>query len=121
MTVFHFTCADHGYPGINRAGVVIPNWHPILGVSLAWFTTEAEPDRERCGLGMHITRCDRMAYRFRVADGLTTEWVGSWVRRQTPTDVLDGLETYGDPEHWHISTVPVPAILDIAYRYDVSA
>lgn len=110
--LYHYTCADHGRPGIIRSGVIIPNWHPFVGAALAWFTTEADPDRQATGLGMSLTRCDRMAFRFTADPRHCTPWFKSWQRRQCPVSVTEALEQFGDPEHWWVSSVPVVASPD---------
>ena len=63
----HWTCKD-GFAGIQHAGVIRPNRHPLLGVALAWFTDMSEiaddGDRRALGLTSAVLGCDRTAYRF---------------------------------------------------------
>lgn len=113
--LFHYTCADHGLPGITASGVVIPNWHPILQCTVAWFTDQDTPDRQRLGLGMNLTRCDRMAFRFTVEADLCRFWLDSPERRSVRSWDLRSLEGFGNPEHWWIASVPVPALRDLSW------
>lgn len=115
MILYHYTCADHGLPGITSSGVVLPNWHPILMATVAWFTDQATPNRERLGLGMTLTRCDRMAYRFTVDASLCRAWMESPERRSARSWDLRSLERFGNPERWWIASVPVPALRDLSW------
>ena len=107
-SLFHFTCADHGYKALGKGGMLVPHWHPLLRADLLWLTTEAHPDREASGLGMTLTSCDRMAYRYVVTylDGCVP-WLWSEQRRNAPQQVVADLESFGDPEHWWVSDRPV--------------
>jgi hypothetical protein len=71
-------------------------------------TDQAKPDRERTGLGMHFTKCDRMEFRYLVTPGgACVAWLASFARTQTPHSAIEDLETYGDPEHWWVAFTPV--------------
>lgn len=84
--LFHFTC-DHGFKALGGAGELRPVLtHPFLGCRVVWLTTEAEPDRESTGLGMHYTACDRMQYRYEVMEPeKCRRWIGSPERFVAPT------------------------------------
>ena len=112
LRLWHFTCADHGRKGIGKRGMLLPNWHAFLGASLLWLTTEKHPDRFASGLGQSVAKCDRMAYRYSITDTRDCEpWLASKARSKAPAEAVEALESYGDPEHWWIATVPVPARL----------
>ena len=115
--LWHFTC-EHGRRGIGTRGLIVcPIRHPILEKRIAWFTELAEPDRESTGLTMEHTRCDRMVYRYRILKpAQCIRWEASAARREAPGWYLKDLESYGDPEHWWISEIPVLAQLDRTWR-----
>jgi hypothetical protein len=112
-TLWHFTCT-HGRRALGKRGLLVaPLPHPLLGAArLIWLTTEAAPDRERTGLTMNTTTCDRMAYRYRVLQPWRcTPWLASpWRAAALPRIVAD-LESFGDPEHWYVTDVPTLAEL----------
>jgi hypothetical protein len=79
---------------------------------VVWLTTEPWPDREKTGLGMSLTKCDRMTYRYRITDDtLCRPWLLSDERGSVAPDILHDLEDLGDPEHWWITPGPTPARL----------
>lgn len=110
MSVYHFTCADHGEPGIRRTRTVIPRFHPFIGAALAWFTDDPAPTEEHVGLTSSIQPCDRMAYRVTVPDHPDiVPWRLSSFRAVMPMHTLRDLERFGDPDRWFVSAYPVPA------------
>lgn len=112
--LYHF-CCSHSRQAIGRRGFLVPQLrHPTLGCKVIWLTTEASPDRERSGLGMHFTKCDRMGFRYRVDKAEPCHpWLGSLERALAPRHVVNDLERFGDPEHWWITAVPVKAELSV--------
>ena len=109
--LWHFTC-EHGHAAIGRHGVLLPNAHPWLTEPLIWLTTEQWPDRFASGLTSERLTCDRMRYRYRVTDSEHAEpWLGSRYRHDARRAVIADLESYGDPEHWWVSSHPLPARL----------
>lgn len=109
--LFHYTC-DHGHGGIRRLGLVRPNWHPLLGEQLAWFTDLSEPDALALGLTSETLDCDRTSFRFEVAAVADCE---PWCRyaRRLPRVVRDEMECPpGLPRHWWVSRKPIPVLLD---------
>lgn len=110
MKLFHFTCADHGEPGIRRERTVRPNWHPFFSAQIAWFTDDPAPDPDAVGLTSNMQHCDRMAYRVTVPDHADiVPWRLSTLRATIPLGAVRDLERYGDPDHWFVSVYPVPA------------
>jgi hypothetical protein len=112
-TLWHFTCG-HGRKALGKRGLLIaPLGHPLLGgARVIWLTTEAAPDREKTGLTMNTTPCDRMAYRYRVLQPeRCTPWLVSPFRAAAPRWAVDDLESFGDPEHWYVTGVPTLAEL----------
>ena len=90
VTLWHFTC-EHGRRALGKRGLLVaPLPNPLLGgARLIWVTTEAAPDRERTGLTMHSTPCDRMAYRYRVLQPeRCTPWLLSPVHAAAPAGRL---------------------------------
>ena len=124
MSLYHFTCA-HGYRKIGRCNcLLIPQGpHPLLNnIRVIWLTALAEPDQETTGLGRVRTTCDRMAYRYLITDPQTcTPWLGSAERTAAPVDSIEDLESYGDPEHWWITKVPVRAVWDRTWHREWAA
>lgn len=110
--LWHFTCG-HGRRALGKRGLLVaPLPHPMLAHRLIWLTTEAAPDRERTGLTMRFQRCDRMAYRYRVLQPQRcTPWLGSEYRAGASANVIEDLESFGDPEHWWVTAVPTLAVL----------
>jgi hypothetical protein len=107
MILYHFTCS-HGYEGIGSRGLIRPYPHFLLGVSVLWLTSEAWPDREETGLTQSLTKCDRMAYRYRIAGAQSAvPWLESEQRKEASPSLVDDLERYGAPEQWWISPEPL--------------
>lgn len=113
VALWHFTC-EHGRRGIGKRGLLVaPIGNPLFGgARIIWLTTEAEPDRERTGLTMHTTRCDRMTYRYRVLQPeRCTPWLACPWREIARPRVVADLESFGDPEHWYVTATPTLAEL----------
>ena len=117
--LYHFTC-EHGHGALGEMGYLVPQIrHPQLGCLVTWLTTEREPNREASGLGMHVTTCDRMAYRYLVCEPIKARpWIGSPERNAAPVPVLLDLERYGDPEHWWVTSRPTLAMIDVSVLAD---
>jgi hypothetical protein len=124
MILYHFTCID-GYRRIGRHNcLLIPQGpHPLLNnIRVIWLTTLPVPDQETTGLGRVRTTCDRMAFRYVVTDPRgCTPWLGSPERAAAPADSLEALESYGDPEHWWITSTPLRAEWDRTWRREAKA
>ena len=103
--LWHFTCTDHGEPGIRRSGLVLPNPRAMLPV--AWFTSNPDVPREALGLTSHALTCDRMACRFEAA---SRRHLIPWRHFAAPHPVRRLLESAPgvDPALWWVSTRPVP-------------
>jgi len=103
--IYHYTCLDHGAPGIARDGYLRPGLD-----GLVWMTDLDEPHREALGLTMHVTRCDRTARRFEVASVQAVAWTE--VRREMAPAYVRALELAPGvmPRHWYISRSPVQVI-----------
>jgi len=110
MTLFHYTCGDHGKPGIDRQGLIRPG--SDLGVNLpqamfAWFTDLDAPHREGLGLTDVIAKCDRLAHCYAVDSPKVMPWMS--IRRALPRYFVDALEgTPGAmPMHWFVAAEPI--------------
>ena len=105
--IYHYTCGDHGRPGIERDGVIRPGLD-----GFAWFTDLDVPHREALGLTMHYTRCDRTAHRFEVDpdDPALTPWTVA--RRAVPPAYRAALEASPGAllRHWFVAETPVRVI-----------
>lgn len=109
--LWHYTCR-HGHDGIERAGFIEPQFQPLLGVRLAWFTDMDPPVREALGLTRRLVTCDRTTWRYPVDARQLITWTG--YRRQLLRDgqrvgvwTLEN-EPGAMPAHWWVSTQPVP-------------
>lgn len=109
MTLYHYTC-NHGAKGIQRAGLVYPNHHPLLGFAIAWFTDLEAPDPDDVGLTSTTLDCDRLAHRFTVDPSACHRWLGSNEHARTPLPTQRDLHWASKPEHWWVSIRPVPIL-----------
>lgn len=112
MILFHFTCEDHGRPGIDRSGLLKPNPHPLLPKlgPVVWLTDlDAVTRPEHLGLPSRFLDCDRTAVRYLVNTEEAVWW--PFVRSQAQPLVRSDLERYGRWTHWWISRVPLEVSL----------
>lgn len=110
MTLYHYTCADHGAPGIERDGAIRPSWHWRLDTWLAWMTDLPEPDALALGLTSVTLDCDRTRVRYEVKptpDCLPWHVFAKKLRRDIREDMECAL---GLPRHWWVSRVAVPVL-----------
>lgn len=107
--MFHFTC-DHGFEGIKQLGYVAPNWHPLLGMKVAWFTDLETPNAETVGLTSNLLNCDRLAHSVEVDPSRVRRWLGSGEQASTPPLIQADLHRGSDPSHWWISRIQVPVL-----------
>jgi len=118
MRLYHYTCS-HGHDSLGAGGLLQPGstLAPQLNMpwmtEFVWLTDMAVPERDALGLTMRVTRCDRMRYRYRVADD---NGVLPWtvVARTLHRGFRDEVESAPGvrPAHWFVSRSPVPAVLD---------
>jgi hypothetical protein len=114
--LYHFTC-DHGHAAIQADGGLLRPNPAGLYMSVVWLTVLPEPDKFSTGLGAVLTTCNRMAYCYIAESGSAARaWLFSGERMRTPRGFLADLESYGDPEHWWISDVPVAAAWDPSWQ-----
>lgn len=107
ITGYHF-CCSHSAALIGRRGLIRPMIrHPLLGCLVAWFTTDAEPQRMDVGLTSLTIKCDRMEYRYVARSPKLIPWLGSPARAAAPRDAVSDLEAFGRPETWLICESPV--------------
>lgn len=118
MKLFHYTC-DHGRAGIGERGVLKPTRTFWGGPAVCWLTDMDPPDRDGLGLTSHTLSCDRLQYRYVVADSAGCErWLTSRIRAHAPLhavlmlEAIDGVK----PDRWWISTVGLRATLDNGYQ-----
>lgn len=114
MTLWHFTC-DHGYAGLGERGLLRPNPHPLapeLG-RIVWLTSDPEPERDDVGLTSEmVLSCDRMAYRYRVTHVSAACVPWTTARGFVNAEFVKVAESFGRPETWWISPLPVSVALD---------
>ena len=106
--MYHYTCVDHGKPGIDKDGVVKP--HPTIG--LAWFTDLDVPHVSSLGLTDHLLDCDRTKVRYEVDPEDVTPWMDVRRTAALPSVLRVGLESCPGamPRHWFVSTSPVAVL-----------
>lgn len=108
--LYHYTCDDHGAPGIVRTGRLLPMWHPLLRRKLVWLTDLDTPDRYALGLDVARLRCDRTRYRVtigRANPNLTEPWCRFARQNAIPTVLRGLLEENTLSRHWWVATVPL--------------
>lgn len=120
--LYHFTCSDHGYPGI-MGDTIRPTLHPLmphLG-PLLWLTDLANPPTaDSIGFGSGLLDCDRLAHRFLVSlrPGVAKAW--TTLRSRVDDDVVKILDSYGQPEHWFVVRRPL-LVSEWTYDTDYSS
>jgi hypothetical protein len=120
MRLYHYTCLDHGDPGIQRDGFLRPNYHPLIRARLLWLTEMEQPHELGLGLTSHSLSCERWRVRYEVNTSHAERYL-RWVqRRQLPRGVRDDLEHYGMPRSWWIATTAIP-VVDRVVMAEVSA
>jgi hypothetical protein len=100
--LWHYTC-QHGRDRIGKRGELRPNahpWLPLLG-RVIWLTDDPTPTRDAVGLTSTTLTCDRMQYRYRVTETDAVPW--AQYRPAMPSDIVDDLERYGEPDTWHVA------------------
>lgn len=118
--LFHFTCGDHGFPGIGKRGLLMPPKNRTLfGIShvdigVVWLTTGGF---EATGMAQSgYATCKQWEYRYIVTDASTCEpWLTSKARevlaKEEIIPLVEALEQVGDPTTWWVSSEPVPVRL----------
>lgn len=120
VQLYHYTCGQHGRPGIEVAKTVCPAPQPLLRKNLAWFTDLALPDRWALGLTNSSLCCDRTEYRVTVnTPGTTVVPWWHWCRGVVQPVLREILELEGLCMHWWVSEAPVIAreIVETATLY----
>ncbi|GJF06709.1 hypothetical protein [Pseudonocardia sp. D17] len=112
IDLWHYTCGDHGAPGIAATRCLLPNRHPWLPYPLVWLTDLDVPMRGPLGLTSNTLGCDRTQYRVRVAGDGAVPW--SRYRRVIGRHLAYPFESTPGamPRHWWVSTQRVPILSD---------
>lgn len=107
--LYHFTCSDHGLPGIERLGLLVPNPRGLTPTPVVWLTDDPTPDRHDLGLTSLSLSCDRMEVRCVVENtrGAAMPWAYYCAKRGTPVGMRDILEFERDPSSWWVSEKPL--------------
>jgi hypothetical protein len=112
--LYHYTCEDHGRPGIEPGGMLLPNRHPWLPHPLVWTTDLDVPHREALGLISFSLSCDRTAVRYEVHPNLVGYCIPwSEYARKLPHEVREQFESAPGtmPRHWWVAEQPLLALL----------
>jgi hypothetical protein len=110
--LYHYTCRQHGEPGIRDTMMLYPHSHPLLRMTLTWFTDLAYPDRWALGLTNTTLCCDRTQVRVSVAASASMQpwhWFARQQQDRIPPVMRDVLEQDGMPMHWWVSPAPETA------------
>jgi hypothetical protein len=114
-TLWHYTCSDHGAPGIRSDGFLRLSklWGQPWAPSAVWLTDLPFPDRERLGLTSVLLDCDRTEVRFEVETDTAVRWKHFAAEHGIPRQWRRMLESQGaDPYRWFLSTEPVRVLID---------
>ena len=115
MTFYHYTCSDHGAPGIRADGVVrpFPAWQRYAP-PLVWLTDLPFADADRLGLTARLLDCDRTEVGFEVDAPEAVRWK-FWARdNEVPRDFRRALEGFdAEPFRWFVSEVPVAVVREV--------
>lgn len=112
--LFHYTCADHGQPGIEPSGLLRPSQHPWLPHPLVWVTDLDVVHREALGLTSVTLSCDRSAIRYEVHPTVTELCIPwSAYARRLPRGVRERFEEEPGslPRHWWVAEQPLLVLL----------
>ena len=111
-TLYHFTCREHGEPGITKDQKLLPHKQFLLGRHLVWLTDMDTPNAWALGLTNYLLCCDRTQVRVTVHPLTLNDKCGIhpwWYYRRTIPPVLrEALEQTGMPMHWWVTELPVP-------------
>lgn len=113
-TLYHYTCREHGEPGIAKDQRLLPRKQFLLGRHLVWLTDMDTPHAWALGLTNYLLCCDRTQVRVTVHPLDTKDMCGIhpwWYYRKTIPPVLrEALEQTGMPMHWWVTELPVPVV-----------
>lgn len=111
-TLYHYTCREHGEPGITHDQKLLPHKQPLLGRHLVWLTDLDTPHPWALGLTNYLLCCDRTQVRVTVHPWVCKDICGVhawWHYRRTIHPVLrEAVEQTGMPMHWWVTELPVP-------------
>ena len=106
--LYHFTCRDHGLPGIRKRMTLKPQPSPFTCTPVVWLTSDPDATWEQLGLTSTILDCDRMDVRCTVE---TTRHCLSWaayaLKRGLPVGAREVLETGRETDSWWVSERPL--------------
>lgn len=119
MTLWHYTCGDHGVDSIRAMQWLIPFPHRLLPDPLVWLTDLDSATPEWLGLHTHIlTSCNRMAYRVEVDAPEALPWHAyAHPLSRALRNEFEWQMTL--PMHWWVSTAAVQ-VVDIQARTGAS-
>jgi hypothetical protein len=111
-TLYHYTCKEHGAPGITKDQKLLPHRQFLLGRHLVWLTDMDTPHAWALGLTNYLLCCDRTQVRVTVKLATDSDAAGIypwWFYRRTIPPVLrEALEQTGMPTHWWVTDQSVP-------------
>lgn len=111
-TLYHYTCREHGEPGIRREEKLLPYRQFLLGRNLVWLTDMERPYAWALGLTNNLLCCDRTQIRVTVHPIKHADKCGvhPWMyyRRTVHPVLRDALEQTGMPMHWYVTELAVP-------------
>jgi hypothetical protein len=104
--LYHYTCAEHGAPGIEADGYLRARTHPLMPQlgDVVWLTDldlSSAPYPDKLGLTHDRIDCDRSAIRYIVipADVPRLTW-WPFIRHVVSGSVVRDLERSAWPQRW---------------------
>lgn len=105
-SLYHYTCTDHGLPGIRAASRLRPR-RPVPFLEsppVIWLTDlDRIDDPGALGLQSSIISCDRTAVRFTVHPRHAVPWRDFTVIHHLNPVTVAHLELDRTPEHWWVT------------------
>lgn len=110
MRLYHFTCDDHGLPGILATGRIQPRRQILLPEAgpIIWLTDLNQVHiPELLGLQSSSIRCNRLDNRFTVEPRYAIPWREFVAVHRLDPFVVADLEFERTPEHWWVTPQPI--------------
>lgn len=112
MKLYHHTCRDHGAPGIEARGLIIPQPGNFFPFPVTWVTDLEIPDARALGLTKNFIGCDRTAVTFEVEPPASDD-----VEIVRYVDIRRKIDPYwvalleqaegAMPMHWYLTNSPL--------------
>jgi hypothetical protein len=114
VRLYHYTCS-HTRPVVGTRGMLRPNPHPWLGVSVLWLTDQDAPDRRGLGLTSNMLQCDRLEFRYIVEAGDAKRWNDYAASVSLRARMILESASGARPDTWWVIDHAVLGVLDRSY------